>query len=42
MNISRTLLNALNVRREEWWLVRKLFILQFFQGAGVAFFIPRH
>jgi ATP:ADP antiporter, AAA family len=38
MNVSRTVLNALNVRREEWWLVRKLFILQFFQGAGIAFF----
>jgi AAA family ATP:ADP antiporter len=28
----------LNVRKEERWLVSKLFWLQFFQGAGVAFF----
>src|SRR5688572_3936645 len=32
------LLRALNVRRDEWWLVQKLFFLQFFQGAGIAFF----
>jgi hypothetical protein len=38
MIVSRTVLNALNVRREEWWLVRKLFALQFFQHAGIAFF----
>lgn len=31
-------LRALNVRRDEWWLVKKLFLLQFFQGAGIAFF----
>jgi len=28
----------LNVRKEERWLVAKLFWIQFFQGAGVAFF----
>jgi ATP/ADP translocase len=28
----------LNVRKEERWLVSKLFWIQFFQGAGVAFF----
>ena len=28
----------MNVRRDEWWLVQKLFLLQFFQGAGIAFF----
>lgn len=28
----------LNVRKEERWLVSKLFWMQFFQGAGVAFF----
>ncbi len=38
MRMSRTFLRALNVRRDEWWLVRKLFLLQFFQGAGIAFF----
>jgi ATP/ADP translocase len=29
---------ALNVRPDEGWLVKKLFLLQFFQGAGIAFF----
>jgi len=38
MKISFNLLRALNVRRDEWWLVQKLFFLQFFQGAGIAFF----
>ena len=38
MKISRSFLRALNVRRDEWWLVQKLFLLQFFQGAGIAFF----
>ncbi len=38
MKISRSVLRALNVRRDEWWLVQKLFLLQFFQGAGIAFF----
>ncbi|MEO7264768.1 MAG: MFS transporter [Ferruginibacter sp.] len=32
------LLKALNVRPAEQWLVKKLFLLQFFQGAGIAFF----
>lgn len=31
-------LRALNVRADEGWLVKKLFLLQFFQGAGIAFF----
>ncbi|MDO9376671.1 MAG: hypothetical protein Q7T76_19755, partial [Ferruginibacter sp.] len=31
-------LRTLNVRSEEGWLVKKLFLLQFFQGAGIAFF----
>ena len=31
-------LKTLNVRPDEWWLVKKLFILQFLQGAGIAFF----
>ena len=38
MKKYRFLLKALNVRRDEWWLVQKLFLLQFFQGAGIAFF----
>ncbi|MEO6549845.1 MAG: hypothetical protein ABIN94_17720 [Ferruginibacter sp.] len=31
-------LKVFNVRQEEAWLVKKLFLLQFFQGAGIAFF----
>ncbi|MEO7768734.1 MAG: hypothetical protein ABIS01_14990, partial [Ferruginibacter sp.] len=31
-------LKIFNVRQEEAWLVKKLFLLQFFQGAGLAFF----
>src|SRR5688572_6597737 len=31
-------LRTLNVRSEEGWLVKKLFLLQFSQGAGIAFF----
>ncbi len=31
-------LKTLNVRPNEWWLVKKLFILQFLQGGGIAFF----
>src|SRR6186713_2816469 len=31
-------LRTLNVRPEEGWLVKRLFLLQFFQGAGIAFF----
>ena len=31
-------LKALNVRPNEWWLVKKLFLLQFLQGGGLAFF----
>jgi ATP:ADP antiporter, AAA family len=31
-------LRALNVRPDEGWVVKKLFILQFLQGAGIAFF----
>ena len=29
---------ALNIRPDEGWLVKKLFLLQFFQGAGITFF----
>jgi HEAT repeat protein/ATP/ADP translocase len=31
-------LQTLNIRPDEGWLVKKLFFLQFFQGAGIAFF----
>ena len=31
-------LRTLNVRSDEVWLVKKLFLLQFLQGAGIAFF----
>lgn len=31
-------LRILNVRPNEWWLVKKLSLLQFLQGAGIAFF----
>jgi AAA family ATP:ADP antiporter len=35
---KRYWLRTLNVRPNEWWLVKKLFLLQFLQGAGIAFF----
>ncbi len=38
MKPTRTLLRILNVRSSEWKLVRTLFIFEFFQGAGIAFF----
>ena len=38
MKAPRKLLRVLNVHRDEWWLVRKLFMMQFFQGAGITFF----
>src|SRR6476659_9874888 len=38
MQPSRLVLKTLNVHHEEWWLVEKLFIMQFFQGSGIAFF----
>lgn len=38
MRASLFLLKALNVRKDEWRLVQKLFLLQFFQGAGITFF----
>src|SRR5450432_3146307 len=31
-------LRTLNVRPDEGWLVKRLFLLEFFQGAGIAFF----
>jgi ATP:ADP antiporter, AAA family len=38
MKPTSTLLRILNVRSNEWKLVRTLFIFEFFQGAGIAFF----
>lgn len=32
------LLRLLNVYPDEWWLVKRMYMLQFFQGAGIAFF----
>ncbi len=31
-------LKTFNVRSDEGWMVKRLFLLQFFQGAGIAFF----
>src|SRR5436305_15251359 len=31
-------LRTFNIRQDEGWLVKKLFLLQFLQGAGIAFF----
>ncbi|MGN6399884.1 MAG: hypothetical protein ACTHMD_05490 [Flavisolibacter sp.] len=38
MKPTSTMLRILNVRSGEWKLVRTLFIFEFFQGAGIAFF----
>ncbi|WP_156123654.1 hypothetical protein [Flavihumibacter sp. ZG627] len=38
MRTNRFWLNVLNVHTSEWWIVKKLFWLQFFQGAGISFF----
>jgi len=38
MKPTRFLLRVLNVRVNEWDLVKKLFLYEFFQGAGIAFF----
>jgi ATP/ADP translocase len=38
MRPTSLVLKTLNVHHEEWWLVEKLFIMQFFQGSGIAFF----
>jgi AAA family ATP:ADP antiporter len=35
---EKSILQILNVRKDESWLVGQLFMLQFFQGAGVALF----
>jgi ATP/ADP translocase len=31
-------LSIINVYPGEWWVVKRLYLLQFFQGAGIAFF----
>lgn len=38
MSSNRFWLNLLNIQRNEWPVVKKLFWLQFFQGAGISFF----
>jgi ATP/ADP translocase/HEAT repeat protein len=38
MSKSRFFQLLFNVHKEEWWVVKKLFFFQFFQGAGIAFF----
>ncbi|MGZ3887364.1 MAG: hypothetical protein ACXVBP_08020 [Flavisolibacter sp.] len=38
MKPTNTLLRILNVRSSEWKLVKTLFLFEFFQGAGIAFF----
>ncbi|MEO8146625.1 MAG: MFS transporter [Bacteroidia bacterium] len=38
MDFKKRLLNLLQVRENEWWLVRQLFFQQFFSGAGIALF----
>ncbi|MBL7769602.1 MAG: MFS transporter [Flavipsychrobacter sp.] len=38
MRSNRFWLNLLNIQKQEWPLVKKLFWLQFFQGAGISFF----
>lgn len=39
MNQNNIWLKTFNVRKEEVGVVKKLFFLQFFQGAGIAFFL---
>lgn len=38
MKWNKSILQILNIRRDESWLVSQLFLLQFFQGAGIALF----
>ena len=38
MKPTGTLLRVLNVRSSEWGLVKTLYLFEFFQGAGIAFF----
>ena len=38
MNPGAFWLRLLNVYPNEWWIVKRLYLFQFFQGAGIAFF----
>ena len=38
MSTGRFWLRLFNVYPNEWWIVKRLYLLQFFQGAGAAFF----
>ncbi|MCU0386032.1 MAG: hypothetical protein MUE38_08375, partial [Flavihumibacter sp.] len=38
MKSNRFWLNLLNIQKQEWPVVKQLFWLQFFQGAGISFF----
>ncbi|MBC7829573.1 MAG: hypothetical protein H7122_17645 [Chitinophagaceae bacterium] len=38
MNPGSFWLRLLNVYPNEWWIVKRLYLFQFFQGAGIAFF----
>ena len=38
MNPGPFWLRLLNVYPNEWWIVKRLYLFQFFQGAGLAFF----
>lgn len=38
MNPGPFWLRLLNVYPTEWWIVKRLYMFQFFQGAGIAFF----
>jgi ATP/ADP translocase len=38
MKLQNFWLRTLNVRAEEGWVVKRLFLFQFLQGAGIAFF----
>ncbi len=38
MRFKERLLHLLQIRENEWWLVRQLFFQQFYSGAGIALF----
>lgn len=38
LRFKERLLNLLQIRENEWWLVRQLFFQQFYSGAGIALF----
>ena len=39
MRPSKFWLRVLNVYPDEWYVVKLLYVFQFFQGAGIAFFL---